>query len=93
MKIQKTISLTTDTAKIAATIEPNFSQWVRIGLRAHRNKMSLASEIRARIHWAQCAHYLASYIGDLDTNDLDAQQVMELADAHAKKQMTLEEFE
>lgn len=93
MKIQKTISLTTDTAKIAATIEPNFSQWVRIGLRAHRNHQSLASEISARIRWAQCAHYLASYIEQLDTTDLTAQQVMQLADAHAKKQMTLEEFE
>lgn len=92
MKVQKTISLTPDTATIADNMD-NFSQWIRISLRAYRDNLSLGKEIRARTRWAQCALYLASYIGDLDTNDLTSDEVMTLANNHAKKQMTLEEFE
>ena len=54
MKVQKTISLTPDTAAIADNMD-NFSQWIRISLRAYRDNLSLGKEIRARTRWAQCA--------------------------------------
>jgi len=92
MKVQKTISLTPQTASIADGIN-NFSQWIRISLRAYADNLDLGKEVAARIKWAQCAHYLASYIGTNVDIDLTADEVMTLANNHANKQMLLEDFE
>lgn len=94
MKVRKEVSLTVDTAQIANDME-NFSQWVRIALRAHKNKMSLGTEVRNRIKWAQCAQYLASIVSEHPeiSKGMDAHQIIGMAMNYAKKQMTLEDFD
>ncbi len=94
MKVQKTISLTPATAAIADNMD-NFSQWIRISLRAYQDNMSVGAKVTKRIKWAQCAQYLASYISDnTETfNDLEPHQIIALAMNHANKQLSLEEFE
>ena len=94
MKVRKEVSLTVETAQIATQMD-NFSQWVRIGLRAHKDKMSLGTEVRNRIKWAQCAQYLASFICDHPelSKGMEQHDVIAMAMNHAQKQMSLEDFE
>lgn len=94
MKVRKEVSLTVDTAHIANEMN-NFSQWVRIGLRAHKDKMSLGTEVRNRIKWAQCAQYLASFICDHPelSKGMEQHDVIAMAMNHAQKQMSLEDFD
>ena len=59
MKVRKEISLTPQTYEIAARM-PNFSQWVRISLRAYDMQEDVGSEMMLRIRWARAARHLAS---------------------------------
>ena len=59
MKVRKEVSLTPETYAIAAKM-PNFSQWVRIGLRMYDMKEDLASETMRRMQWAHAARHLAA---------------------------------
>lgn len=59
MKVRKEVSLTPETYQIAAKM-PNFSQWVRIGLREYSLKNDLASETMRRIQWSHAARHLAA---------------------------------
>ncbi len=94
VKVRKEVSLTVDTAQIANRMN-NFSQWVRIGLRAYKDNMSLGEEVRKRIKWAQCAQYLASYICDHPelSKGMEQHEIISMAMNHAQKQMSLEDFE
>jgi len=94
MKVQKTISLTPATAVIADNMD-NFSQWIRISLRAYQDNMSVGAEVTKRIKWAQCAQYLASFICDHPelSKGMEQHDVIAMAMNHAQKQMSLEDFE
>ncbi len=94
MKVQKTISLTPQTAAIAENID-NFSQWIRISLRAHADGMSLGTIMQQQIKWAQTAKYLASFIAEHPEicDGMNAHQLEALGMDHARKQLLLEDFE
>jgi len=87
------VSLTAETAAIAAEM-PNFSQWVRIGLREHANGTDLASETMRRVRFAKAAYLLASTLQEyaLEVDPEFEQSVDDLV-AKALNQTTLEEFE
>ena len=93
MKVRKEISLTPETYAIAARMA-NFSQWVRIGLRAYDMKEDLATEKRRRIRYAHAARHLASALREyaLLVDESFDKSVDELI-AKAMNQTTLEEFE
>lgn len=93
MKVQKMISLTPETAKIAESMQ-NFSMWVRIGLRNYQHGTSLAEEARLRIRWAHAAQHLASTLHEyaLKIDPEFPRSVDELI-AKAMNQTKLEEFE
>ena len=94
MKVQKTISLTPATAAIADNMD-NFSQWIRISLRAHADNLDIGTVMRDKIKWAQTAKYLAAFIEQHPEicEGQNAQQLEFLGMEHARKQMTLEDFE
>jgi hypothetical protein len=86
MKVTKVISLDEETARIAGKMA-NFSQWCRIGLRAHALGEDLASETLRRIRWAKAAHMLASALNE----QFPDQSVDDLL-SKALNQTTLEEY-
>ena len=93
MKVQKMISLTPETAKIAESMS-NFSMWVRIGLRNYSHGTSLAEEARLRIRWAHAAQHLASTLHEYATKiDPEFEQTIDELIAKAMNQTKLEEFE
>ena len=93
MKVRKEISLTPETYAIAAGM-PNFSQWVRIGLRAYNMNEDLATETMRRIRWANAARQLASALRDYAIAiDPDFEQTVDELIAKAMNQTSLEEFE
>lgn len=94
MKVQKTISLTPTTAAIADKMD-NFSQWIRISLRAYADNLDIGTVMRDKIKWAQTAKYLAAFIEQHPEicDGQNAQQLEYLGMEHARKQMTLEDFE
>lgn len=94
MKVQKTISLTPQTAAIAENID-NFSQWIRISLRAHADRLDIGSVMRDKIKWAQTAKYLSSFIAEHPEicEGMNAHQLEQLGMDHARKQLLLEDFE
>ena len=93
MKVRKEISLTPETYAIAARMS-NFSQWVRIGLRAYDLKEDLASETMRRMRYARAARHLASALREyaLLVDESFDKTVDELI-AKAMNQTSLEEFE
>jgi hypothetical protein len=93
MKVQKMVSLTPETAKIAENMQ-NFSMWVRIGLREYKTGTSLAEEIRLRIRWAHAAQHLAATLHEYATV-VDPNYDGNIDDliARAMNQTKLEEFE
>ena len=96
MKVRKEISLTPQTYEIAARM-PNFSQWVRIGLREYKNGNNLAQETLRRIRFAQAALHLASEVIDLRqqlgiATETDPTVVMG-AYMNANRGVTLEDYE
>lgn len=93
MKVQKMVSLTPETAKIAEKMQ-NFSMWVRIGLRNYQHGTSIAEEARLRIRWAHAAQHLAATLQEYATTvDPDFDQTIEDLIAKAMNQTKLEEFE
>lgn len=93
MKVQKMVSLTPETAKIAESMQ-NFSMWVRIGLRNYQHGTSIAEEIRLRVRWAHAAQHLASALHDYATQiDPEFEQTVDDLIAKAMNQTKLEEFE
>ena len=93
MKVQKMISLTPETAKIAENMQ-NFSMWVRIGLREYQHGTSLAEEARLRIRWAHAAQHLASALREYAVQiDPEFDQSVDDLIAKAMNQTKLEEFE
>jgi len=93
MKVQKMISLTPETAKIAERME-NFSMWVRIGLRNYAHGTSLAEEARLRIRWAHAAQHLAATLHDYALQlDPEFEQTIDELIAKAMNQTKLEEFQ
>jgi len=93
MKVQKMVSLTPETAKIAEKMQ-NFSMWVRIGLRNYQHGTSLAEEARLRIRWAHAAQHLAATLQEYAvTVDPNFDQTIEDLIAKAMNQTKLEEFE
>lgn len=93
MKVRKEISLTPETYAIAARM-PNFSQWVRIGLRAYDMKEDLATETMRRIRYAHAARHLASALREYallvdESFDMSVDDLI----AKAMNQTSLEEFE
>ena len=87
------VSLTDETFKIAASM-PNFSQWVRIGLREHANGTDLASETMRRVRFAKAAYLLASTLREYALQvDPEFEQTVDDLVAKALNQTTLEEFE
>lgn len=92
MRAQKMVSLTDETWEIASKM-PNFSQWVRIGLREHALGTSLADETMKRIRWAKAAHMLASTLQEYAvTVDPEFSQTVNDLIAKAMNQTTLEEY-
>ena len=93
MKVQKMVSLTPETAKIAEKMQ-NFSMWVRIGLRNYQHGTSLAEEARLRIRWAHAAQHLAAALQEYAVSvDPDFDQTIEDLISKAMNQTKLEEFE
>ena len=94
MKVQKTISLTPNTAIIADRME-NFSQWIRISLRAFDEKLDIGSVMQDKIKWAQTAKYLSAFIADHPEicDGMNAHQLEALGMNHARKQLLLEDFD
>lgn len=93
MKVQKMVSLTPETAKIAESMQ-NFSMWVRIGLRNYQHGTSMAEEARLRIRWAHAAQHLASALHEYATQiDPEFEQSVDDLIAKAMNQTKLEEFE
>lgn len=93
MKVQKMVSLTPETAKIAEKMT-NFSMWVRIGLRNYSHGTSLAEEARLRIRWAHAAQHLAATLQEYATLvDPDFDQTIDDLISRAMNQTKLEEFE
>tara|TARA_Y100000361_G_C11151048_1_gene341089 strand:+ start:331 stop:612 length:282 start_codon:yes stop_codon:yes gene_type:complete len=93
MKVQKMVSLTPETAKIAEKMT-NFSMWVRIGLRMYSHGTSLAEEARLRIRWAHAAQHLAATLQEYATQiDPEFEQTVEDLIAKAMNQTSLEEYE
>ena len=92
MKVQKMISLTPETAKIADRME-NFSMWVRIGLRQYSHGSDIASEAALRIRWAHAARHLASALVERALEiDPEFDQTVDDLIAKAMNQTTPEEF-
>ncbi len=94
MKVQKTISLTPATAQIADTMD-NFSQWIRISLRAYADDLDLGAVMQDKIKWAQTAKYLAAFIASHPEicDGMNSHQLEALGMDHARKQLLLEDFE
>ena len=93
MKVRKEVSLTPETYAIAAAM-PNFSQWVRVSLRAYNVNGDVGSEMMLRIRWAKAARHLASALLDYAKQvDPDFDGTVDGLIAKAMNQMTLEEFE
>jgi len=94
MKVQKTISLTPQTASIADRMH-NFSQWIRISLRAYDDKLDIGSVMQDKIKWAQTAKYLAAIIESHPEicDGMNSHQLEQLGMDHARKQLLLEDFE
>ena len=94
MKVQKTISLTPATAQIADSID-NFSQWIRISLRAHSDGIALGTIKQQQSKLTQTAKYLASFIAEHPEicDGMNEYQLEALGMDHARKQLLLEDFE
>ena len=94
MKVQKTISLTPATASIADRID-NFSQWIRISLRAYDDNLDIGSVMRDKIKWAQTAKYLSAFIASHPEicDGMNEHQLEALGMDHARKQLLLEDFQ
>ena len=97
MKVQKIVSLDEETMRMAQQI-PNFSQFVRLAIRAHAAKADVASELGRRVRWARTA----SILGELCVGyakaqaDLNGEEYDELPGelvARIYNQTTLEDFE
>mgnify|MGYP007032464523 FL=1 len=93
MKVHKEVSLTVETAQIATQMD-NFSQWVRIGLRAYGLQEDIATQAmrvdRYRKAWPHLASTLIDYATQIDP---DYKGNVEEIIAKALNQTTLEEFE
>ena len=93
MKVRKEVSLTVETAQIAAQMD-NFSQWVRIGLRAYGLQEDIATQSMRVIRYRKACLHLASTLIDYATQiDPDYRGNVEEIIARALNQTTLEEFE
>lgn len=93
MKVRKEVSLTPETYAIAASM-PNFSQWVRIGLRAYNMNEDIATETMRRIRWASAARHLASAMRDYAIAiDPNFETSVDELIAKAMNQTSLEEFD
>lgn len=93
MKVQKMVSLTPETAKIAEKMT-NFSMWVRIGLRNYSHGTSIAEEARLKLRWAHAAQHLASTLEEYAKQiDPESQITANELIAKAMNQTKLEEFE
>lgn len=93
MKVRKEVSLTPQTYEIAARM-PNFSQWVRIGLRQYDMKEDLASETMRRMRYARAARHLASALREYALLvDPKFEQTVDDLIAKAMNQTSIEEFE
>ncbi len=93
MKVRKEVSLTVETAQIAAQMD-NFSQWVRIGLRAYGLQEDIATQAMRVVRYRKACLHLASTLIDYATQiDPDYRGNVEEIIAKALNQTTLEEFE
>jgi len=93
MKVRKEVSLTVETAQIAAQMD-NFSQWVRIGLRAYGLQEDIATQAMRVVRYRKACLHLASTLIDYATQiDPDYKGNVEEIIAKALNQTTLEEFE
>jgi hypothetical protein len=93
MKVRKEVSLTVETAQIANQMD-NFSQWVRIGLRAFGLKEDIATQSMRVIRYRKACLHLASTLIDYATQiDPEYRGNVEEIIAKALNQTTLEEFE
>ena len=93
MKVRKEVSLTPETYAIAARM-PNFSQWVRIGLRAYDMKEDLATETMRRIRLARAVRHLASELREYALLvDKSFDKTVDDLIAKALNQTSLEEFD
>ena len=93
MKVRKEVSLTVETAQIAAQMD-NFSQWVRIGLRSYGLQEDVATQAMRVVRYRKACLHLASTLIDYATQiDSDYKGNVEEIIAKALNQTTLEEFE
>ena len=93
MKVRKEVSLTVETAQIAAQMD-NFSQWVRIGLRAYGLQEDIATQAMRVVRYRKACLHLASTLIDYATQiNPDYKGNVEEIIAKALNQTTLEEFE
>ena len=93
MKVRKEVSLTVETAQIATQMD-NFSQWVRIGLRAYGLQEDIATQAMGVVRYRKACLHLASTLIDYATQiDPDYKGNVEEIIAKALNQTTLEEFE
>tara|TARA_R110002094_G_scaffold117471_1_gene113162 strand:+ start:14 stop:295 length:282 start_codon:yes stop_codon:yes gene_type:complete len=93
MKVRKEVSLTVETAKIATQMD-NFSQWVRIGLRAYGLQEDIATQaMRVERYRKACLHLASTLIDYATQIDPDYKGDVEELIAKALNQTTLEEFE
>ncbi len=93
MKVRKEVSLTVETAQIEAQMD-NFSQWVRIGLRAYGLQEDIATQAMRVVRYRKACLHLASTLIDYATQiDPDYKGNVEEIIAKALNQTTLEEFE
>ncbi|GAG80503.1 unnamed protein product [marine sediment metagenome] len=93
MKVRKEVSLTVETAHIANGMD-NFSQWVRIGLRAYGLQEDIATQAMRVVRYRKACLHLASTLIDYATQiDPDYKGDVEELIAKALNQTTLEEFE
>lgn len=89
MKIQKTISLDPETARLAGSM-PNFSRFVRVALHARAMGDDIESERRLRRTWKRVADHLLDHIRhETKATDEEMQDLLLTAMASARNQ---EEF-
>ncbi len=93
MKVRKEVSLTVETAQVANQMD-NFSQWVRIGLRAYGLQEDIATQSMRVIRYRKACLHLASTLIDYAKQiDPDYKGNVEEIIAKALNQTSLEEFE
>lgn len=93
MKVQKIVSLTPHTAKLAEEI-PNFSAFVRSCLLNRYEEEAFQRETMLRIKWKRAADFLAQTIIDIYKElGQDVEQTAEDLTISALEQTRLEDFQ